>query len=144
MDYNNPSLGGPRQFRKDWFIYGLDFSINALATSNQQFQVQADSDFELIKLGYTADVAGAVQTDSTRPIPLITLQIQDSGAGRNLFNVPISLASIFGNGGLPFILPIPRIFKANTTVTCTFVSYSAATNYHMNVAFIGCKVFYPG
>lgn len=132
--------------RKDWFVYDFDGPIT-VAQGDQAtvtFQIEADSDFELIKIGQFADIAKAAQTSSTRVLPLVTMQIKDASSGRSLFFNPIPIPALFGNGDLPHILPVPRMFKSQTTVQIFLENYSAATDYNMFFAFEGIKYFYNG
>lgn len=135
----------PVQYVEDWFIYGLNvLGLVTLATANANIQIDADSDFKLVKLGMMADIAAAEEEDATRIIPLVTMQMVDTGAGRNLFSTPIAMGAIWGNGGLPFILPVPRIFKARTNISLTFANYDVASTYNLRMAFIGNKIFAQG
>ena len=148
----NPTAGpmstpnAPRvQYIEDFFVYGVNvLALVAGATFNGGFQIQADSDFKLIKLGLTNDVAGAAQADATRSFPLATIQIVDTGSGQQLFNIPISIGALFGNGELPFILPVPRIFKARSNISISVASFEAANTNNIRLAFIGNKIFQLG
>lgn len=128
--------------RRDFFVYGINFLALAPAgaTSNA-FQIQADSDFELQKLAMFADVAAAGELSSTRVIPLVTIQVTDTGTGRQLFNTPIPMGAIFGDGQIPFILPTTKVFSANASVTVAVSNYDAAQTYNLRLAFIGSKIF---
>lgn len=138
----NQAPGAPRvQFVEDWFIYELDFlGVGFGTTVNGNFQVQADSDFKLIKLtAWADDTAGANVAN-----PLCTLQINDSGSGRNLFSNPVPVRNTFGQGDLPFILPIPRIFKARSNVAVALQNFAGAGAYNIRLSFIGTKIFQLG
>lgn len=127
---------------KDFFIYGSNFlSIAAGATQTNTITIQADSDFEVTKLCFASDLAAGVQTDSTRTIPQCTLLILDTGSGRQLMNQGIDLTAFFGNGQEPFILPIPKKFRANTALSLALTNYSAAQTYNVRIALIGAKIF---
>lgn len=129
---------------KDFYVYGARFqAVAAGIAQTSTINIEADSDFVLVKMALFGDLAGAVQTDSTRVIPLGTLQLLDTGSGRNLFSTPIPVDSIFGNGQLPFVLPIPREFKAKASIQLTFTNFSAATTYtNVWASLIGYKQFY--
>ena len=131
---------------KDHYIYkAIVSSLAAAASTTVTIQLEADADFVLVKTSYFADLAGTAQTDSTRIIPLVHVQIQDSSSGRNLQNLPIPLDSMAGRGELPFVFPIPRIFKANSSIKFTFDNFSAATTYtNIELSLIGFKVFEQG
>lgn len=128
---------------RDYYVYSLTFSSlanGASATGN--INIQAEADFVLQKMTYFADIAAAVQTDSSRVIPLITVQITDTGAGRNLADNAVPVSTIFGTGEIPFILPNPKLFRAKSTLTISVANFSASTTYNLRLAFIGHKKFY--
>lgn len=128
----------------DYYTYAASFTAIASGASQTQFiNIEADADFVIEKMAYFADIAGGVQTDSTRVIPIANIALNDSGSGRNLQNQPIALSSIAGQGDLPFVLPLPRIFKANSTISLTLTNTSAATTYaNIQISLIGYKRFY--
>lgn len=127
---------------RDIYTYELDFpALAAAATASSQFTVQADSNFLWQEAAYFADIAAAVETDSSRVVPLITMTIQDSGSGRQLMNAAVPIPSIMGYGSLPFLLPTPRFFRAQTTVSVNVTNFSAATTYNLRLSFIGTKFF---
>jgi hypothetical protein len=130
------------QYIEDWWVEAVNIAtLAAGATVNSNIQVQADSAFKLVKLGMVADLAGVTFTESTAPVPLITLQITDTGSGRNLFSAPVALKALFGNGQLPHILPVPRLFLPRSNISLQFTNYAAAQTYSVRMAFEGTKVF---
>ena len=127
---------------RDFYIYGTNFAnIAAGITLTNIIAIQADSDFEVQKLNFSSDLAAGVQTDSTRTIPQCTVVILDTGSGRQLMNQPIDLTTFFGNGLQPFILPMPKVFRANTALSIALTNYSAAQVYDIKMSFIGVKIF---
>ena len=135
-------LSSENKFIKDFFVYEIDFSSLANGTNDTgNIDIQADSDFIVQKLTYFADIAAAVQTDSSRVIPLATVQITDTGSGRNLFNNAVPIPSIFGTGQIPFILPMPKLFLARSTVNFTVANFSLASTYNIRLSLIGYKKF---
>lgn len=141
-----PNIGQPQvQYVEDWFIYGINvLAIAPGATVNSNIQIQADSDFKLIKLSMAADIAAAAFTVSTQPLPNVTMQLVDTGSGRQLFSGAVPLIALFGDGKLPHILPVPRIFKARSNIALTFANYDAAVTYNVRMAFEGSKIFSLG
>lgn len=114
----------------DFFIYTL--AVTNLApggTNNATVNIQADADFIVTKMTGMADVAGAGQTFNTLVIPLVRVQLTDTGSGRNLFDVATDMSAIAGSAYLPYILPVERRFSANSTIQATFTSYDAAQTY---------------
>lgn len=127
---------------KDFYIYEEDFSALASgATATGSINIQADSDFVLQKLTYFADIAAAAQTANGRVIPLVTVQITDTGSGRNLMETAAPITNVFGIGQIPFILPQPKLFLARSTITITVANFDAAVDYNLRLSFIGHKVF---
>lgn len=131
------------QGNKDLYSYGGTVSTLAVVGNIQTFnvQIEADANFYAVKFNYFASIGAALQTDSTRVLPLVRLQINDQSAGRNLFNTSIALPVFAGFGSLPGIIPINRWFRSNSTVTLTFTSYTAAAAYDIDFAFIGVKQY---
>lgn len=133
------------QFWEVPFVYEMDFANLVHATNaNGNIQIQADSDFKWSKGAVFGDLAGAAQTDSSQVVPQVTVQIIDSGTGRNIFQNPIQVTSFFGlKSGLPFILPVPYIFKARSNLAFAVSNYSAAQDYtNLRLSLIGSKIFY--
>jgi hypothetical protein len=137
----NQNLTGEK-ILKDFFVYQEDFSAIANgATASGNINIQADSDFVVQKLTYFADIAAAVQTDSSRVIPLVSVLVTDTGSGRNLMESALPISNLFGTGEIPFILPQPKMFLARSTITVTLANFSAATTYNIRLSFIGYKIF---
>jgi hypothetical protein len=53
----------------------------------------------------------------------------------------VPVVNLFGIGEIPFILPVPRIFKARSSITVAVANFSAATTYNLRLSFIGTKLF---
>ncbi len=127
---------------RDHFVYELDLATIAHGASGQgTFTIQADSSFLWQEGCFFASVAGAAQEDSTRILPLMSLTIQDTSSGRQLMSAAVPVTSLFGYGSLPFILPSPRFFRANTQVTVSVSNFDAAVDYDLKLSFIGTKFF---
>lgn len=127
---------------RDFFVYEVDFTGLVAATSaTQQFSIQSDANFLWQSACMFADIAAAVETDSSRVLPLVSCTLTDQGSGRQLMNSAVPVTSIFGYGSLPFVLQTPRFFRAQTTIGVTLTNFSAATTYNVKLSFIGTKVF---
>lgn len=128
---------------RDFFTYELDFASLAAngGTAQSSFTVQADSNFLWQYGTFFADVAAAAQDDSSRVLPLISCTITDSSSGRQLMSGNTPLLALFGTGQLPFILPSPRFFRAQTQVNVSLLNFSAASTYNLKLSFIGTKFF---
>lgn len=144
---NKPHMGqnGGAPIAKDFYIYEEDFDSIANGQSGTgNINIQADSDFVIQKLTYFADIAGAAQTANTRVVPLMTVQLTDTSSGRQLFEEPVAVEALFGNGQLPFILPTPKILPARSTFQVEVANFSASTTYRLRLSFIGYKLFNQG
>lgn len=130
---------GPR----DQYFYSCAVATIAPAgVATPTIGISADSDFYCTALTYFADIAGAVQTDSTRVIPLITVQITDTGSGRQLLDRAQPLGAIFGDGTEPYRLISPRLFQRSTSIQVQLANYSAGTTYvNLFVVFHGFKLY---
>lgn len=126
--------------------YAIAFATLAPAgVANGNIQIQADSDFEIIKTMYAADIAAAAYEIETQPVPNVTIQITDTGTSRALFsNLPIPVPSFFGTGQLPFIWPERYIVKANSVLQIQVTNFDAAVTYNLRLTFAGVKVFKQG
>lgn len=130
---------------KDFFINSLTVDpLNAGLSATRTIQIEADSDFLALKLTYFAYLTTlAAITESARIIPLVRIQIQDTGSGRNLFNQAVPIPALFGTGELPYIIPMKegRMFKSNSGITFTLTNFSAATNYGIDLTLSGIKTW---
>ncbi len=128
---------------RDYFVYPVALgSLAAAAIATVQTQISADSDFYLTAMTYFSELAGAAQTDSTRVIPLLTVQFTDTGSGRQLFNQAAPLHAIAGDGTRPYRLIHPRLFRRSTTIQTQATNVSAATTYTTTfICLIGFKLY---
>lgn len=140
----NRAAAIPRQTRK-FAVYAANFgSMAAGGNAEQTIQILADSHFELQKLSFFTDLAGAAQTESARVLPLQTIQITDTGTGEQLFNIPVPIPAIMGDGQIPFILPTTRVFDPSAAIIISLSNYSAATAYLTRILLIGAKIYKYG
>jgi len=147
MRDSNFEMGGRQYVARDFYTYEEDFAVADLipgATLNGSIEVQADSDFVWQKAAFFADNAGAAQQDQNRILPLVTVQLVDTGSGRSLFESAAPIASMFGTGQLPFVLPIPRLFFARSVIQVQVSNFSTATAYGLRLSFIGYKAYPEG
>lgn len=126
----------------DWYVYNLTFlALAPLGVATQNVAVEADSNFIIVKISGFADIAAAAQTYETRVVPLVTLQITDTGSGRQLLNGETAWSNIVGWGEIPYILPIRRKFKANSTIRVQATNFDAAATYNLRLSLSGIKDF---
>lgn len=133
------------QYVEDFFVYEIDFlALAPGATKNGVIQIDADSDFKWVKGTHFSDIAAAAVNVNNLPQPLATLQILDGSSSRQLSSAPVPLEALFGTVGLPFILPVPKIFKSRSTINITITSYEAANTNNIRIQFMGNKIYQQG
>lgn len=127
----------------DPFVYALNIAALAPAAQAQaNILIENDADFECLAGGYMASVANAGQTEATRTYPLLTVQIRNTGTGRNFFNIPVPVVDVFGNGELPFLWPVPKLMKMRSLFEFTVTNFDAAQTYtNIFLCLIGVKKF---
>lgn len=128
---------------RDFFVYELDFTALAAAgTATGSFTVQADSNFLWQYGAYYADKANDGTTVANQEVAGCTVTIQDQSSGRQLMSAAVPVPSIFGNGNLPFLLPTPRFFRAQTQVSVNIANITDAITYtRVMLQFIGTKFY---
>lgn len=134
----------PRTNDEDYFWYANTVTgISSVApTATGIINLDADSDFYCVALSYYADIAGAVQTDSSRVIPLVNLLITDTASGKALSNAPLPIGAIMGDGTRPYRFVRPRVFMSNATIQLNYTSFVAAgTTYRIQTVLHGYKVY---
>jgi hypothetical protein len=126
---------------RSFFVYRINFlAVAPAGAPTDVIRFDSQSDFLWIKATYQADIAAAVQTDSTRQLAAnVDVQLQAGGSDKNLFQAPVPIPSVFGYGALPFVLPFPHRFARNSELTVSLTNREAATTYNIRLAFIGWK-----
>lgn len=139
------------QYSEDVFWYNLNFGSNAnpqvIAPGDsyvQTLQIASDEPFKCTKLTGFGYVSGA--NPIVRNTTELTLTIQDGSNGRFLTYSALPFDTIIGSAQLPYILPIPRIFKARGLITVTVTNSSTAgetnnTYTAVEITFGGTKLF---
>jgi len=69
-----------------------------------------------------------------------SLQINDSGVGRDLINIATAVQAFQGSGQLPYPFDPPRVFARNSGLVITFTN-NVATETHVQLVLHGSKVF---
>lgn len=111
-------------------------------TATVNITIESNSDFLIEKMTFSADVAAAAQTWSTRISPNVQVQLNATGSGRNLLNISTDLRNLFGSGEIPFILPRAYLLPAASTLQVTFTSFEAVNANNITLSFIGRKLFW--
>ena len=140
-----PNTFNPRENGSDYFWYSTRITgiSSASPAATGLINLDSDSDFYCIALTAQADIAGGALTESTNLLPLVTLQITDTGSGKALMNAPVLLPALVGDGKRPYRLARPRVFLANATIQCAFNAgfLAAGTTYKIQLVFHGYKVY---
>lgn len=126
----------------DDYTYSTEpLDIAAGATVAASIQIEADSDFEILKrmVFFTNDTYPST-IDLTVSMP-VTIQLTDTGSGRNLFNTPVMMANAFGTAQFPFILQQTKIFSARSVIGITITNNSAVDIVDLQLSFNGRKIF---
>lgn len=127
---------------QSYFVYPV--SLLALAAGAQgsvNLAIDSATDFLWFKGAYFADVNGSAggQTNANRIVPSVDLNIQVTGADRNLFNDNVPVPTVFGEQGVPAVLPAPMVFLANSNVKFTFTSRETSRVLDIYLALMGLK-----
>lgn len=140
----NPIKASGRYGARDFFTYTIRVqNLAPLGTTPGQFTIDANCDFLWEKATFfPQDNTPTDYTADSAPVPNLTVVITDTSTGRNLMNVPVPAASLFGSGQLPFILPMPKLFKARATVQLLAANNSSAITWgNVYFNFIGTQLF---
>lgn len=129
------------------YSYTTEFvsaTFTAGATVTNNIPIQADADFMILSQTYSADVAGAGQTASSRTYPLAKVLLTNTGSGEQMMSAAIPVPEIFGDGQFPYVLPEPYILPARGNLQVQATNYDAAQAYHMFLTFNGVKMYSAG
>lgn len=141
----NSNRVGQKIISDEFFIYSTGRPAAAIApaaTVTLNIPIQADADFLIEKLSFNADIAGATQTESTRLLPNVHVQLTNTNSGRALFSSQFPLTGLFGSGELPMILPRQYLLPASSTLQIQLVSFEAAISPFITLNFIGRKLYW--
>lgn len=131
---NIPANAGGSIVQGDGFYYIYNIAFNTAIASGVNSTVTQQFDqvtvFKWVRTTYYVDLAGAVQTDSSRVIPLVTLKITDAGSGMSFMNSAVPINDLAGTAEVPYVLPTPQFILANAVLQFTALNISAATTYN--------------
>ena len=131
---------------REFFVYQVPVFASlaaATGTGSNNLLIQADSDFEWTHGVYQFDIAATQTTWATRFIPNMTIQITDSGSGRFISSAAVPVTSIFGDPDSPRLLPVTKVFSANSNIVFTAVNFDAATaTGNLRLSLLGWKLYY--
>jgi hypothetical protein len=122
----DPTYALHENVEAEFFVYQFPTlgPFTAAAVLQAQVIIQANTAFELREIVYSWNLDQAGFTEATRPIPLVTLQLQDSGSGKNLFSAPVPLDSVAVLGQNRRRASMwPRIFSPNSAISAIVTNY---------------------
>lgn len=136
----------PRETGTDYFWYshlGISTLVSTAPNAVALINIDADSDFYCVALSYQCSIGNAILTEATNVIPLVNVQITDTGSGKSLMNTPVAMGAIMGDGKRPYRLVRPRVFMANATVQLAFTAFVAGGTTYSNLQVVlhGYKVY---
>ncbi len=116
-------------------------AIPANSSSSVSIVIDSDADFEMDSLVYFAypTDSPSSQTAADRYIPLVTINIQDTGTSEYIFSQQIPIDTVCGTAGFPGKLRKPRVFASRSNVTLYYTSVQAS-NVTLSVVLRGRKL----
>jgi hypothetical protein len=109
------------------------------AAGQANITIDNDADFDWMYSTFWATIGDVAQTDSSRLLPtaLVDIATQDT---QRLSNLPVPIASIFGDGTQPLVLPTARRLPRRTTLNFT-VTNLGADAINLWLVLMGQKVY---
>lgn len=104
------------------------------AVGNVTINIMQDAPFECVYIKGLVTQVGLVVVNWGG-----TIQIEDSGAGRTLYNNAVPFSLVCGSAQQPYVLLVPRVFPQNSSVTIT-VTNNVAVATVAHVVFGGYKL----
>lgn len=142
------------RFYPEQFIYTIPFNGVTGSTQGSQYtgslNISSDASFIVTEICRairsdpdfsTLTGAGALPYEPNTAAPNLYLQMLDSGAGKTLFDNPVSVNSIFNPNSSSWKLSAPRILGANTSLQTTLISYDTVNTWNIQLAFKGVKIY---
>lgn len=109
--------------RREWFVYSLRASTTITTSeppTDLTLQTRADGPFELCQ----------IQSDSSN----FNIQVRDDSQGFQLFSNRVAISAITGSGVTPYWLPVPRLFRARSTIVVSAISTSGTQAFQIYFA----------
>ena len=135
----------PGALQRVFSTYSLGpIDIAAAGTETPTVEFDQNSYFVWLRSTTSADLAGAAQTESSRVIPLVDVQLQDGGSDRDIFKTALRADDVAGIGQIPFVLPTPYLFVPNSTLNAELNNFSVVNYANFRFNLIGYRVFIYG
>lgn len=132
---------------KAFYSYSLIFTdVAPVSQATDSFNIEANSDFIWTKATYFAvDEAGPAvsQTNASRVVPSMTIELIDTGSAYQLFSEPQPIANVFGTGRVPFLVNPAYRFAKNATMRAVVVNFDTLVTYTLRLSFIGYRNYGP-
>lgn len=131
-----------QKYIKAYYAYNIIVPTLATATNTTgTSQIQADADFLLQALSfYCLDLT----TNGQIVAPNSTIQVTDTSNGTTLFDQAIPIVNAFGTAQLPFLMPVPRLFTANSLISIALNNVVSTNAQYYAFTFHGRKIFALG
>lgn len=132
---------------KAFYSYSMVFdSVAPAGQATDSFNIEANSDFIWTKATYFAvDEAGPAltQTNASRVIPSMTIELIDTGSSYQLFSEPQPIPNVFGTGRVPFLVNPAYRFSKNATMRGVVVNFDTVVTYSLRLSFVGYRNYGP-
>lgn len=116
-------------------------AIPSNSSGSTSIVIDSDADFEMDSLVYFAYPTNdpSPQTAANRYIPIITINIQDTGTSEFIFSQQIPIDTVCGTAGFPGKLRKPRVFASRSNVTLYYTN-TQNTDVTLSVVLRGRKL----
>lgn len=116
-------------------------AIPSNSSGSTSIVIDSDADFEMDSLAYFAFPTNdpSPQTAASRYIPIITINIQDTGTSEFIFSQQIPIDTVCGTAGFPGKLRKPRVFASRSNVTLYYTN-TQSTDVTLSVVLRGRKL----
>jgi hypothetical protein len=145
LAFQHPFFGLlPKEFvarKKETFTYNIRFNtIAASATNVGTANVDNASDFVWVAASVVVTNAAFTTFTNAANVPML-VEIKDASSGIDFQDSATHVSNIFGTAQNPFLLLMPKIFRAGGQITARLQNQDAANAFVVNFAFHGFKVY---
>lgn len=115
--------------------------VPANSAGNCSFTIDSDADFEAKALTYmTFDETFTSQTQASRLIPALTINIQDTATSEYIFQQQVPIDTVAGTAERPAFLQWPRVFPSRANVTLYYTNFDPNNSYNFTLVAVGLKL----
>lgn len=132
-----------KRLRPFFYSYSIPFTaangnqLGAAAGAQQTSQVQIEAGCHFVAQQFIFDARLAATPDLN---PSISVQVIDLSSNLPIFDRPLILSSVFGTAQLPYVLAVPRRFRANGGIAATVTNIAVGAARDVVLVFAGQKV----